>query len=62
MKDELDFMNCETLEDVQYMVQQYMIYVGLERPQWKLKKMTPVEYKHHLKGYLIFILSSFYFL
>lgn len=48
MKDELDFMQYETLEEVQYAVKQYMIYYNYERPQWNLKKMTPVEYKHHL--------------
>ena len=49
MKDELDFMQYETFEDVQYAVKQYMIYYNQERPQWSLKKMTPVQYKHHLK-------------
>lgn len=48
MKDELDFMQYETLEEVQYAVKQYMIYYNQERPQWNLKKMTPVQYKHHL--------------
>lgn len=48
MKDELDFMQYDTLEEVQYAVKQYMIYYNEERPQWNLKKMTPVQYKHHL--------------
>ncbi len=45
MKDEMDFMQYETLEDVQYAVKQYMIYYNHERPQWNLKKLTPVKYK-----------------
>lgn len=49
MKDEINFMEFETLEEVQYAVKQYMIYYNYERPQWNLKKMTPVEYRNHLK-------------
>lgn len=50
LKDELDFMQCENLEEVQYMIKQYMIYYNQERPQWNLKKMTPIQYRHHLKA------------
>ncbi len=48
MKDEIDFMQYDTLEEVQIAIKEYIIYYNYERPQWTLKKMTPVEYRNHL--------------
>lgn len=48
MKDEIDFIQFDTLEEVQLAVKEYMIYYNYERPQWILKKMTPAEYRNHL--------------
>lgn len=48
MKDYVDFKKMETLKDVEIGVEKYIHYYNNERPQWGLKKMTPVEYRSHL--------------
>lgn len=45
MKDEIDFMQFQTLEEVQTAVDNYVIYYNYERPQWNLKKLSPVDYR-----------------
>ncbi len=48
MKDEVDFIDCQTIEEVQVRVRDYISYYNSERYQWTLKKMTPDEYRGHL--------------
>jgi len=48
MKDEIDYKNCKTFEELKYIVSEYMNYYNNERQQWDLKKMTPVQYRDHL--------------
>lgn len=48
MKDELDYKEAKTFEELKQMVDQYMIYYNESRKQWNLKKMTPIEYRSHL--------------
>jgi putative transposase len=47
-KDEVDYKDCKTFEELKQMVKEYIDYYNLERQQWELKKMTPVEYRDHL--------------
>ncbi len=48
MKDELDYQNCNTFEELRLAIEEYMRYYNQERKQWERKKMTPVEYRNHL--------------
>ena len=48
LKDDADYKDCKTFEEVKGVVGQYINYYNNERPQWNLKKMTPVEYRNHL--------------
>ena len=48
MKDEIDYKNCKTFEELKYLVAEYIDYYNNERHQWDLKKMTPVQYRDHL--------------
>ena len=48
LKDEVDYKNCKTFEELHLLIEEYMRYYNNERQQWKLKKMTPVEYRNHL--------------
>jgi transposase InsO family protein len=47
-KDEAYIKPCETLEELEFEIDQYMMYYNNYRYQWALKKMTPVEYRNHL--------------
>ncbi|TQR16347.1 IS3 family transposase [Psychrobacillus vulpis] len=48
MKDEMDYKQVQTFEDLKQLVNQYMIFYNESRRQWNLKKMTPAEYRSHL--------------
>lgn len=48
LKDELDFKNCDTFQELIVKVSAYMRYYNHQRYQWELKKMTPVQYRNHL--------------
>lgn len=48
MKDDIDYKNNKTFEELHLQVEEYVRYYNQERPQWGLKKMTPVEYRNHL--------------
>jgi putative transposase len=48
LKDELDYQDCLTFEDLRLVIEEYMRYYNCERKQWARKKMTPVEYRNHL--------------
>ena len=47
-KDDVDFKNCKTFEELNLLIEEYVQYYNYERYQWDLKKMTPVEYRNHL--------------
>lgn len=47
-KDELDFKECLTFEELKKAVDDYMHYYNNDRYQWGLNKMTPAEYRNHL--------------
>ncbi len=47
-KDDIDYKDCKTFEEVKIATGKYIEYYNNERQQWNLKKMTPVEYRNHL--------------
>jgi len=47
-KDDVDYKNCKTFEELNSLIEKYMQYYNHERFQWNLKKMTPVQYRNHL--------------
>lgn len=48
LKDDVDYKNCKTFEELDSLIENYMQYYNYERYQWELKKMTPVQYRNHL--------------
>lgn len=48
MKDELDYRDCRTLEQLRVRIDAYMRYYNYERKQWGRNKMSPVDYREHL--------------
>lgn len=48
MKDEVDFRNCKTFEELQVEIDRYIEYYNNYRYQWNLKKMSPIQYRNHL--------------
>ncbi|MGG4343795.1 IS3 family transposase, partial [Paenibacillus lautus] len=48
MKDELDYKNCTSLEELRVCVNEYITFYNSDRYQWTLKKMTPDEFRSHL--------------
>lgn len=48
MKDEVDIKGCKSFKKVKIIVNKYMKYYNNDRPQWDLKKLTPVEYRSQL--------------
>ena len=47
-KDDIDYKECKTFEELSLVVEEYIEYYNNERYQWDLKKMTPVAYRNHL--------------
>lgn len=47
-KDEVDFKRCNSIEELNYEIDDYMNYYNNHRYQWNLNKMTPVQYRNHL--------------
>ena len=45
MKDEVDLKKCNTLEEVQSVIKEYVHYYNNERPQWGLNGKTPKEHR-----------------
>lgn len=48
LKDETYIKDCETFDELQEEIEDYIDYYNNYRPQWNLKKMTPVNYRNHL--------------
>jgi transposase InsO family protein len=48
LKDEIDYKECKSFEELKQMIKEYISYYNNHRQQWELKKMTPVEYRNHL--------------
>ena len=47
-KDELNYSDCDTFEELEKRVNEYIYDYNSKRYQWSLKKMTPVQYRDHL--------------
>lgn len=47
-KDDVDYKQCKSFEELCLLINQYMKYYNYERKQWARKKMTPVDYRNHL--------------
>jgi len=47
-KDEVDYKNCKTFQELYQLIKNYINYYNYERAQWDKNKMTPVEYRDHL--------------
>lgn len=47
-KDDVDFKQATSLEELKALVDEYMEYYNGTRKQWNLKKMTPAQYRSHL--------------
>lgn len=47
-KDEVNYKQCTTLEELRELCSQYQDYYNNERRQWNLNKMTPVQYEQYL--------------
>lgn len=48
LKDEVDISACETFDELLVLIGDYIDYYNNDRYQWSLKRMTPVQYRHHL--------------
>lgn len=48
MKDEMEYKQLLTFDELKQQVDSFMIFNNESRRQWNLKKMTPVEYRSHL--------------
>lgn len=47
-KDDVEYKECKTFEELRIMVDEYMEEYNNERHQWNIQKMTPVQYRNHL--------------
>ena len=47
-KDEVDYKNCKTFEELVEKIDEYIYYYNNKRYQWNKLKMAPVEYRNHL--------------
>lgn len=47
-KDEVEYKDAKTIEELRQIIDNYIRYYNYERAQWSKKKMTPVEYRDHL--------------
>lgn len=48
LKDDVDYKNCQTFEEIRLLIDNYIRYYNNERAQWGLNKMTPVAYRDQL--------------
>lgn len=48
MKDEIDYKNCTTIEELKILIDDYMDYYNNDRCQWNLKKLIPTQYRNQL--------------
>ena len=48
LKDEVDYKNCSTFEELKSKIDSYINYYNNFRYQWNLKKLTPVSYRNQL--------------
>ena len=49
MKDEIHLKNCQTFDELEGYIDDYMDYYNNERYQWQLEKLSPNQYAEYLK-------------
>ena len=49
-KDEVDFSDCKTIEELQNLCDRYKDYYNNHRRQWNLNRMTPAEFENWLNS------------
>ena len=47
-KDEVDYSDCRTVEELSERIYEYVNYYNKERCQWTRNRMTPVQYERYL--------------
>lgn len=47
-KDEVDYRECQTFEELHQIIEEYIENYNSKRYQWSLNKMTPEQYRSHL--------------
>jgi transposase InsO family protein len=47
-KDEVDYRNCTTFEELESLTAAYIEYYNERRSQWNLGKLTPKVHREHL--------------
>jgi transposase InsO family protein len=47
-KDEVEYSECQSFEELQEMIENYIEEYNNDRYQWSLNKMTPVQFRSHL--------------
>lgn len=48
MKDEINYKDCRTFQEVEIVIDEYIDYYNNYRYQWGLKKLAPVQYRNQL--------------
>ncbi|WP_445670835.1 IS3 family transposase [Paenibacillus sp. FSL M8-0334] len=48
LKDDVDFSDCHTIDEVRVQVKEYISYYNSERYQWTLIRMTLDDFRGHL--------------
>jgi putative transposase len=48
LKDECDYKKWEKIEDLKRIIRKYIQFYNNKRPQWSLKRKTPVEYRSYI--------------
>jgi len=48
LKDEIDVSWCNSFNELEKYIENYIFYYNNDRPQWNKKKMTPVNYRNYL--------------
>lgn len=48
LKDEVEYKDCKTINELRDKIDKYIYYYNNERYQWGLNKMTPFEFKNYL--------------
>ena len=50
LKDEVEYKNCKSLEEIREKIDEYIYYYNTRRYQWGLNKMTPREFRQFLNS------------
>lgn len=48
MKEEIDYKSCNTFEELENLIDDYMVYYNNDRCKCNLKQLTPIQYRNQL--------------